>query len=220
MDIGGYHAAVQNGGAVPGEGMQRRREGVPWGRSISVLVYTVMKWRCAVFERCVVVAVMIALALAPGVSRAGDAPGCEGLTQFRADVMPIGEAWADALFDAHLDPSRSPATFSSDDWLAYADIMLAANRGLKTIDAPDWLEEWLQVRIESTGLTEQMSQAAAEGGFLVLLAFKDQVDALDQRSDDVDSAANAQCPDFAQFAREWDALDGEIDGTPVATPAS
>lgn len=131
--------------------------------------------------------------------------------------MPIGEAWGQALDDAHLDPSRSPATFSSDDWLAYAEIALTYNRELKTVDAPDWLEDWLQVRIEATGLQEQIGKAAAEGGMFVILGFGDQADDLDERGDEAKAAAIAQCADFEQFAYDWDALDGEVDGTPVAT---
>lgn len=169
-------------------------------------------------KRIMLIAAMIAMLVAPLGARADDAPGCEGLAAFRAEIMPIGERWADALFDARLGPSRSPATFSSDDWLTYADIALTANRGFKSIEAPDWLDEWIQARIASTGLMEQMSRAAAEDGFLVLLGFGGQIDALSQQSDSADSAAIARCPAFAQFASDWDALDGEVDETPVATP--
>jgi hypothetical protein len=162
--------------------------------------------------------VVVFSVLVPGATQAKDAPGCEGLEQFRADIMPIGEKWADELDNANLGPSRSPITFSSDDWTTYAGIALSANKALKTVDAPDWLEDWLQVRIEATGIQEQIGKAAAEGGVFVILGFEDQVNDLDKREDDSKTAAIARCADFEQFAYDWDALDGEVDGTPVATP--
>lgn len=171
-------------------------------------------------KRVVMALALLAVVLVPSGARAGDAPGCEGLEQFRADIMPIGERWADALTDAHLGAAREVTTFSSDDWTVYAGIALSVNKELKTVDAPDWLDAWLQVRIESTGLQEQIGKAAAEGGMFVILGFGNQVDALNQRDDEAKAAAIARCADFAQFAYDWDALDGEVDGTPVATPAA
>jgi len=162
---------------------------------------------------------MVAAAMClPASAHAGDAPGCEGLEQFRAEIMPIGEQWSQELSAANLDSSRSPATFSSDDWLDYAEIALTYNKELKAIDAPDWLDEWLQVRIEATGLQEQIGKAAAEGGMFVILGFSEQADDLSRREDEVKTAAITRCPDFAQFAYDWDALDGEVEGTPVPTP--
>ncbi len=171
-------------------------------------------------KRAIVVLVLAVSVLAPVTVHAEDAPGCEGLAQFRADIMPVGERWGQALIDAHLDPSRSPATFSSDDWLTYAEIALDANKGLKTVDAPGWLTDWLQVRIESTGLQEQIGKAAAESGMLIILGFGDQIDELHQRDIEAKASAIARCTEFAQFAYDWDALDGVVDGTPVATPAA
>lgn len=162
--------------------------------------------------------IVAVLVLSPLDVRATDAPGCEGLEQFRADIMPIGERWANALTDAHLGPSREVTTYSSDDWTTFAGIALSVNKELKTIDTPDWLQDWVLVRIESTGLQEQIGKAAAEGGMFVILGFGDQVDALNQRDTATKETAIARCPDFQQFAYDWDALDGDVDGTPVATP--
>lgn len=170
-----------------------------------------------VYSVCFVLAAVFALAV-PAVSRANDAPGCEGLAEFREAIMPIGERWAEAQAAIGIGgPDWSPATLSSDDWVAYADLSLSRNRELKEIDAPEWLADWLDVRIDSTALQEQLGKAAAEGGFLVLLAFGDEIEKLDQRDTEARQAAIERCAVFEQFAYDWDALDGEVDGTPVAT---
>lgn len=177
-----------------------------------------MRKGCQVQRFLAIALVAMAMCL-PAGAHAGDAPGCEGLEQFRAEIMPIGEQWADDLAALGItDPDWSPITMSSDDWLAYADIALAAHRALKTVDAPEWLAEWVAVQIDTTALQEQIGKAAASGGFLVVAAFDQEFEAIDKRDNEARTNAGSRCSDFAEFVGAWDALDGLIDGTPVPTP--
>lgn len=170
-------------------------------------------------KRVLAVIVMIVAVLAPAGVHAKDAPGCEGLEQFRADLFPIGEKWADELDAIGIGGADwSPATLSSDDWQTYADVSLEIHRELKEVNPPDWAADWLEVRIDSTALQEQVGKAAADAGFMVILGFESEFSKLDQKDDETREAAIAHCPDFDQFAYDWDALDGEVDGTPVPTP--
>jgi hypothetical protein len=170
-------------------------------------------------RRIFIAIVLVGVLLSPAGVRADDAPGCEGLERFRADLFPVGEQWADELEELGVsDSDWDPLTMSSDDWVTFAEIALAIHRELKAVDAPDWVMDWMQVRLDTTALQEQIGKAVAEGGILVILGFNPAIDGLDQRDDQTREAAIAQCADFAQFAHDWDALDGEIDGTPVPTP--
>ena len=171
-------------------------------------------------KRLLMALVVLAVVLVPGSVRAGDAPGCEGLEQFRADIMPIGEKWADDLKALGVsDLDWDPLTMSSDDWQDYADIALSANRELKGIDTPDWAADWMAVQLDTTALQEQIGKAAAAGGSLAIIAFSSSIDTINQRDDESRKTTIAHCAEFAQFVYDWDALDGQIDGTPVPTPA-
>lgn len=161
----------------------------------------------------VLAVILSVLVLLPVPARTDDAPGCEGLAAFRDELFPIGEQWADDLADLGIS---DPLTMSSDDWLAYAELSLETHRALKGVDAPAWAEDWLTVRIDTTALQEQIGRAAATGGVFITLGFSDAIDAIEQRDTETREAAIEHCADFAQFAYEWDALDGEVDGTPVA----
>lgn len=163
--------------------------------------------------------IVAVLVLSPLPANGADAPGCEGLEQFRADLFPIGERWADELEAIGVsDINWDPLAMSSDDWQAYADGALAAHRGLEQIQAPDWVAEWMAVQLDTTALQEQIGKAAAAGGSLAIIAFSDSIDTLNQRDDDSRKTAITHCADFELFVHDWDALDGQIDGTPVPTP--
>lgn len=165
--------------------------------------------------------IVAVLVLSPLPTNAADAPGCEGLEQFRADLFPIGERWADELQAIGIHGADwDPLTLSSDDWRTYADISLEIHRDFLDVTAPEWAADWLQVRVDGTALQEQIGKAVADGGILLVLGFNDASEAIDQRDDEAKAAAIAHCADFEQFAYDWDALDGEVDGTPVATPAA
>lgn len=169
-------------------------------------------------KRVLIALVLVVALVAPFGSTAKDAPGCDGLEQFRADLMPIGQRWADALNDAGLSSDRDVLTYSSDDWRTLAGIALTYGRELRTIDAPDWLNDWLQLQIQSAGIKEQVAIAVADGGMFAILGFTDQLESFETRQDEAAATAESRCPDFAQLAHDWSALDDEIDGTPVPTP--
>jgi hypothetical protein len=118
---------------------------------------------------------------------------------------------------AGIGPDREPATFSSGDWKAYAEGALQLQRALREIEPPSWAESWHESKIEVAGLQEQIGKAAAEGGVLVILAFEEPLDANEARQDAALAEATEACAEFADFEAEWDALDGQVEGTPVAT---
>lgn len=170
-------------------------------------------------KRWIITLFVAGLLLTPTGAQAADSPGCEGLSEFRAELFPIGERWAADLREVGVGGEEwSPATLSSDDWLAYADIALEVHRDLKELEPPGWVAAWLDVRIDSTALQEQIGKAAAQSGMLIVLGFSEEIEALDQRDNETRKAAIAQCSDFEQFVYDWDALDGEVDGTPVSVP--
>lgn len=155
---------------------------------------------------------------------AGDAPGCEGLTTYRAAMLAAGQEFLRAFDDDGYSfaaiESDQVLTYSSDDWTAMADHFLALNRELRDITPPDWAAEWHDLRIQHMGLLEQTLRAIATGGILMGWAFVDPLDELNANAEAAVVAASVTCDNFAAFAYEWDALDGKVDGTPVATPVA
>ena len=138
---------------------------------------------------------------------AEDAPGCDGLSDYREAMMPLapGGYWQD----------RDPLTISSDEWAEFAEAAVAYQRALRDITPPLWAEEWHQIRVEFVGLAEQVGKAVSTGGIFLALGFVDSIEAMELREADARERAIAACPDFVQFLDEWD----PPDGTPVATPA-
>lgn len=161
------------------------------------------------------VAVLLAGSLFSITADAKDAKGCEGLADYRAAMFQL---WRHDGDGRSIMQDRDPLTLSSDDWLLVAETALEYQRALKKIEVPDFAADWHQARIEAIGLAEQMSRAIAKDGFLVALAFVDSIEASEAKEADAVEAANLICADFAGFVHDFDALDGEIDGTPVATP--
>lgn len=152
--------------------------------------------------------------------QAKDAPGCDGLASYRAAMFKAGRDYLASLDKDSIPVSRSPITYSSDDWTALANDALAYQRAMKKIAPPDFAKDWHQAQIEKDGLVQQLAATAASSGVLATIAFKDQIDLATKKSDAALAAAGKSCADFIGFQHDWDSLDGDINGTPVATPAS
>jgi hypothetical protein len=159
-----------------------------------------------------------AFVLQPLDSRAEDAPGCEGLEDYSEQMLDAGAKLVEFWEEADIGPEREPTTYSSNDGTHYAEGGLQFQRALREIDPPAWAETWHVSKIEIAGLQEQIGKAAAEGGVLVILAFEEAIDANEAREDAAYAEATEACEDFAEFEAEWDALDGQVEGTPIATP--
>src|SRR5680860_946014 len=149
-------------------------------------------------------------------SRPEDAPGCEGLEAYSEQMLDAGAELVEHWVSVGFGPERELATYSSDEWTAYAEGALQLQRSLREIEPPSWAESWHGSKIEATGLQEQIGKAAAEGGLLAIQAFEEAIDAIEAHEDAGYAEAAAACADFAAFEAEWDALDGQVEGTPVA----
>lgn len=159
-----------------------------------------------------VLPVIAALVFFAMPSRADDAPGCEGLAEYREAMFAAAEPLP-------MQADDNPLTMSSSDWLAYAESSLAFHDRLSEVEPPEWAAEWHVVRLDITGMQEQIGRAAAKEGAFVILGFEELVNDIFERDDETRESAIAICSDFATFADDWDALDGENrDGTPVPTP--
>jgi hypothetical protein len=172
-----------------------------------------------------IVLVMIGLVGGVGIASrpadaAKDAPGCEGLAAYRVAMFKAGKDYLASLDRDSIPVSRSPITYSSDDWTALAKDALDYQRAVKKITPPEFAKGWHQAQVEKDGLIQQLATTAASSGVLAAIAFKDQFDQATKKSDDALAAAGVICADFISFQHDWDALDGDINGTPVATPAS
>jgi hypothetical protein len=152
-------------------------------------------------------------------AQAKDSPGCEGLAAYRSAMFAVGKAFVAQEARDGLGPRREITTYSSSDWTASANDLAAYQDDLKTVTPPDWLKTWHEVKIEGAGLGQQVSLAAANGGRFAILAFKDPSAKLDTENTAAKEAAIKTCSDFKQFAYDWDAIDGDVNGTPVATPS-
>ena len=148
---------------------------------------------------------------------ADDAPGCDGLEAYREAMLAAAEPMVTYLEVSGFGDAN-PLTVSSAEWLVYADEALAFNERLLAIEPPEWAADFHRLQLDTTGMQEQVGRTVAESGVMALLLFEDTVNDIEERKDSVPAAIAETCPDFASFSHEWDALDGEIDGTPVATP--
>lgn len=174
--------------------------------------------RASKLAMIMIVAVIGFAGVAASTADAKDTKGCEGLGDYRKELFKIGRAYSEDLNKAGLTTDRDPLTYSTDDWIAYADITLEYQRALKKVTPPDWAKEWHQGRLERSGLIEQIARTIASGGIMMGVAFNDQADALDAKDKQVIASTSEACADFAAFEHDWQSIDGEIDGTPVATP--
>ena len=155
-----------------------------------------------------------------GYASAQDAVGCEGLSAYRAEMFKVGKAFIAQTVKDGVPANRDVATFSSAEWTKKAADLAVYQADLEAIAPPPWLKNWHDLRIERAGLDEQIALAAASRGLYGALLFKGASDRIDAENKAATAAAFAACSDFAVFARDWDALDGDINGTPVATPSS
>lgn len=157
----------------------------------------------------VIVLAVLAVAALALPSSADDAPGCDGLAEYREAMLSL---------PLPIEADDNAFTMSSSDWLAYAESSLEFHDLLADVTPPEWAADWHEARLDAFGFREQLGRMVAENGVMVLLGFDDTVNDLIENSDKAEASAIDTCPDFAAFAYEWDALDGDVDGTPVATP--
>lgn len=177
-------------------------------------------------------AVVLAVILIPAVVLAGwlvaqnvlgatsgsakDAKGCEGLSDYHEEVFAL---WSDNPVEGLKD--REALSLSSDEWLELADAALKFQRGFNQIGPPDFAAEWHQALIESFGIVEQASLAIADGGLFVGLVFQEPFDEAEARLEAAVETGTAVCADFSDFARDYEALGDEGEGTPAAeSPAA
>jgi hypothetical protein len=138
---------------------------------------------------------------------------------YREAVFKAERDYAAALEEVGVTPDREVTTYSSDDWLAVADIALSISRVMKAIEPPTWIELWHQLKIEELGMCEQIAKAAAHGGVFAAIAIIDQTEAMDARSDQLMVELSKVCDGFSAFVDDWENIDEGADGsTPVASP--
>jgi hypothetical protein len=178
--------------------------------------------------RSTAVAVILTLIISSGVgwfawnqtSEANDATGCEGLADYRVAMFKIGRAYLKALDEDGIPLSRDSLTYSTEEWTTFAEDTLQFQRDLTSINPPVWASSWHELQVERTSLQAQLAKAIATAGISATAAFADHFNANDAERDTAIEAISQTCRDFAAFTHDWSALDGEIDGTPVATPAA
>jgi hypothetical protein len=143
------------------------------------------------------------------------------LSDYRDAIFPVGQDLVAAWDEAGIDlVTRSAASFSSSEWATLAELAVVYQEQLKQIEPPDFAADWHRSLIEQAGLQEQVGRAAAEHGVLAAgLVFGGELDEIDQRIDEAREAAIDACPEFRSFHQDWDAIDGNVAGIPVATPA-
>lgn len=151
-------------------------------------------------------------------AEAEDALGCEGLSEYRAAMIEAGENYWAILDDGGISDTDAILTWTPDDWGVFATAATDYAVHLQSIEPPPFAAAWHDVKIDAAGLTINIARAVETGGALVIIGFSGEADKLDAREVDAYNAAIAVCPDFAVFQAEWDAIDGEIDGPPKATP--
>lgn len=167
-----------------------------------------------------ILAVLAGAVFAPSRSAAEDAPGCEGLGDYRAEMFKAGRDFLALLDERGVSLSKDPFSYSTDDWIAYAESSLEFQRDLKEITPPAWAAEWHQAKVDLAAIAEQLGKAAEKDGVLAVLMFGDALEKNEAEGNALIATISATCADFQQFTVDWDALDGNIKGTPVATPSA
>lgn len=152
-------------------------------------------------------------------AKAKDAKGCEGLADYRAEMFKIGRDYLETLDKAGIKTglNADPFSMSESDFQLVADALKVEIEAMKKIDPPEFAVASHEARIEYSEMGQQIMLAAAVGGIFATMPFKDASDAAEAKLEAA-KAEPTSCPDFAQFLLDIDAIDGEIDGTPVATP--
>jgi hypothetical protein len=157
------------------------------------------------------------------------AASCEGLVAYAAAMLKAGTVWADAMKQERFF-ERDATTFSNPEWITFAEIYEALQTAIKQITPPPFAAGWHQTQVEAMGLRSSFARTVATNGLFAALAFSDQIDKSEAEVIKQRRQAEAACPAFAGFHRQWDLLDGHVDrvdATPVAgatptqaTPAS
>lgn len=166
-----------------------------------------------------VVAALFAGAVAVQVTAAEDAKGCEGLSDYRVAMFKIGRDYLEKIESEVPNWQQREATsYSTDEWRSISEAALEAQRAIKDLDPPTWAEAWHDLQIERWGMVEQMTKTVASDGIMAAIAFTDGLDSIEEKLKSATEDVGKACADFIDFERDWQSLDGEIDGTPVATP--
>jgi len=146
------------------------------------------------------------------------AASCAGLDAYAAAMLEVGTTWSRAMErDGFLE--RDPQTFSAPEWIALAEHAEVLQTATKQITPPPVATGWHQASVEAMGLQSSLARTVATSGLLAVLAFTDQVDANEVETIEQRRQAETACPEFEDFHRQWDLLDGEVDrvdATPVA----
>jgi hypothetical protein len=173
--------------------------------------------------RRLLLVLVVALLVMPGVSLlradAKDAPGCDGLGEYRAELFAVGSDYYSALADGFIDVTAASETYSTDDWSVIADASLQLQRDLKAIDPPEWIREWHVKQITQVGGLQQVASTAVESGVFAASMVGSSFAELPGQIKQIQIDLEAVCADAKQFFYDWAALDGYVAGTPVATPS-
>jgi hypothetical protein len=146
------------------------------------------------------------------------AASCEGLDAYAAAMLKAGTVWADAMKQERFF-ERDIQTFSNPEWIIFAEISEALQTAIKQITPPPFAAAWHQTQIEALGLRSSFARTVATNGLFAALAFSDQIDKSEAEVIKQRRQAEAACPAFADFHRQWDLLDGNIDRVD-ATPGA
>ncbi len=167
-----------------------------------------------------VVLLMVAAWVLPRslVRAGGDPEGCDGLSKYRGQVLTSGELYLNNLANAGIPTSRGALTYSSDDWKSYAKEARALRKRLGKIKPPGYAKRWHELEMQRLDLQGQLGDAAASSGIMAVTGIINQMETTDAALDQAVKTASAVCSAFADFQHDWDALDGDVQGTPVATP--
>jgi hypothetical protein len=132
-------------------------------------------------------------------------------------MFAAARTFLNALDDGGLRETDDPQTFSSDDWRLLADQVDIYVLALREIDPPHFAVGWHQAVIEAAILGADISRAIANDGIDAIEAFQTPSAISDRALQLTLSAAIRHCPDFEQFHLDWEAMDDDTTGTPVAT---
>lgn len=172
------------------------------------------------FAAVLLVVLGFGLTVASRGTTASDKPGCEGLGEYRKAMFVAGRSYIESAEKfAPGWQAREVTSFSSDEWTGFADAALQMQRDLKDITPPPWAKSWHDLQVARSGFSEQVFRTIVRDGLLVAAALLEDGDAIETKLEAAADEISKTCESFAGFVHDWNALDGEIDGTPVATPS-
>ena len=149
---------------------------------------------------------------------ATETPSCEGFERFRTDVSEIRRAWVAEQDAKGVPAGKDSSTFTAQNWRDVGELAQTYGKQIGRVVAPAWLRDWLNAWEDIARYTHEICQAVLAGDEALLLQLKPWSDLAWQQSVTATEVATAQCPEFAQFAYDYDALDGVVRGEPVARP--